>query len=160
VGVVGPNGAGKSTLIKLLTVGAWDCQFEFPDLELTVLQGETSPQEGTVYKHPALRVGYVSQHATHHIGKAIYTAKENALPNSCRASVEHHLEKTPIAYIQWRFQDGHDRGFLFSLSPEHVKDQALILKVRRALGKVNACFVRGGARTLREGMGGQRWVQA
>ncbi|CAK5281806.1 unnamed protein product [Mycena citricolor] len=73
VGVIGPNGAGKSTLIKLLT-------------------GETVPQEGTVYKHPALRVGYVSQHATHHI--------------------ERHLEKTPIQYIQWRFQDGHDRELL------------------------------------------------
>ncbi|TFK44422.1 P-loop containing nucleoside triphosphate hydrolase protein [Crucibulum laeve] len=73
VGVVGPNGAGKSTLIKLLT-------------------GETVPQEGTVYKHPSLRVGYVSQHATHHI--------------------ERHLEKTPIGYIQWRFQDGHDRELL------------------------------------------------
>jgi elongation factor 3 len=23
--------------------------------------------------------------------------------------IERHLEKTPIAYIQWRFQDGHDR---------------------------------------------------
>ncbi|KAG6830458.1 hypothetical protein H0H92_000611 [Tricholoma furcatifolium] len=69
VGVIGPNGAGKSTLIKLIT-------------------GETVPQEGVVYKHPALRVGYVSQHATHHI--------------------ERHLEKTPIGYIQWRFQDGHD----------------------------------------------------
>jgi hypothetical protein len=32
------------------------------------MQGETVPQEGTVYKHPSLRVGYVSQHATHHIG--------------------------------------------------------------------------------------------
>ncbi|KAF8639552.1 hypothetical protein AX17_001456 [Amanita inopinata Kibby_2008] len=73
VGVVGPNGAGKSTLIKLLT-------------------GETSPQEGAAYKHPSLRVGYVSQHATHHI--------------------ERHLEKTPIGYIQWRFQDGHDRELL------------------------------------------------
>ncbi|KAG7098824.1 hypothetical protein E1B28_000728 [Marasmius oreades] len=73
VGVVGPNGAGKSTLIKLLT-------------------GETVPQEGTVFKHPSLRVGYVSQHATHHI--------------------ERHLEKTPIGYIQWRFQDGHDREIL------------------------------------------------
>ncbi|KAL0578289.1 [NU+] prion formation protein 1 [Marasmius crinis-equi] len=73
VGVVGPNGAGKSTLIKLLT-------------------GETVPQEGAVYKHPSLRVGYVSQHATHHI--------------------ERHLEKTPIQYIQWRFQDGHDREIL------------------------------------------------
>ncbi|EKM54478.1 uncharacterized protein PHACADRAFT_258349 [Phanerochaete carnosa HHB-10118-sp] len=73
VGIVGPNGAGKSTLVKLLT-------------------GETEPQEGTVYKHPSLRIGYVSQHATHHI--------------------EQHLEKTPIQYIQWRFQDGHDREIL------------------------------------------------
>ncbi|CAE6422760.1 unnamed protein product [Rhizoctonia solani] len=73
VGIIGPNGAGKSTLIKLLT-------------------GETSPQEGAVYKHPALRVGYVSQHATHHI--------------------ERHLEKTAVQYIQWRFQDGHDRELL------------------------------------------------
>lgn len=73
VGVVGPNGAGKSTMIKLIT-------------------GETTPQTGAVYKHPALRVGYVSQHATHHI--------------------ERHLEKTPIQYIQWRFQDGHDRELL------------------------------------------------
>lgn len=70
VGIVGPNGAGKSTIIKILT-------------------GEAEPQEGTVYKHPSLRIGYVSQHATHHI--------------------ERHLEKTPIQYIQWRFQDGHDR---------------------------------------------------
>ncbi|PSR74621.1 hypothetical protein PHLCEN_2v9687 [Hermanssonia centrifuga] len=73
VGIIGPNGAGKSTLVKLLT-------------------GETEPQEGSVYKHPALRIGYVSQHATHHI--------------------ERHLEKTPIQYIQWRFQDGHDREIL------------------------------------------------
>ncbi|KIP10880.1 hypothetical protein PHLGIDRAFT_28211 [Phlebiopsis gigantea 11061_1 CR5-6] len=73
VGIVGPNGAGKSTLIKLLT-------------------GESEPQEGSVYKHPSLRIGYVSQHATHHI--------------------ERHLEKTPIQYIQWRFQDGHDREVL------------------------------------------------
>ncbi|KAI0743566.1 P-loop containing nucleoside triphosphate hydrolase protein [Daedaleopsis nitida] len=73
VGIIGPNGAGKSTLVKLLT-------------------GETEPQEGTVYKHPMLRIGYVSQHATHHI--------------------ERHLEKTPIQYIQWRFQDGHDREIL------------------------------------------------
>lgn len=26
--------------------------------------------------------------------------------------VERHLEKTPIAYIQWRFQDGHDRAYV------------------------------------------------
>lgn len=73
VGILGPNGAGKSTLIKLLT-------------------GETTPQEGKVDKHPALRVGYVAQHAFHHL--------------------DQHLEKTPVAYIQWRYQDGHDREML------------------------------------------------
>ncbi|KAJ3809156.1 P-loop containing nucleoside triphosphate hydrolase protein [Lentinula lateritia] len=86
--VIGPNGAGKSTLIKLLT-------------------GETVPQEGTVYKHPALRVGYVSQHATHHI--------------------ERHLEKTPIQYIQWRFQDGHDREILEKATRILTDEEKLVL---------------------------------
>lgn len=69
VGVIGPNGAGKSTLIKLLTVCLLlvsEC--DNPLTDLLGPQGETIPQEGTVYKHPALRIGYVSQHATHHIG--------------------------------------------------------------------------------------------
>ncbi|KAL7419117.1 [NU+] prion formation protein 1 [Cryptotrichosporon argae] len=73
VGILGPNGAGKSTLIKLLT-------------------GETVPQEGSVHKHPALRVGYVAQHAFHHINQ--------------------HLDQTAVQYIQWRYQDGHDREML------------------------------------------------
>ena len=38
------------------------------DLVHIAFQGETIPDSGIVYKHPALRVGYVSQHATHHIG--------------------------------------------------------------------------------------------
>lgn len=88
VGVIGPNGAGKSTLIKLLT-------------------GETVPQEGTVYKHPALRVGYVAQHATHHI--------------------ERHLEKTPVQYIQWRFQDGHDRELLEKATRALTDDEKKLL---------------------------------
>ncbi|KAF9279503.1 hypothetical protein BGZ68_007877 [Mortierella alpina] len=73
VGVIGPNGAGKSTMIKLLT-------------------GEAYPQEGTVWRHPNLRIGYVAQHAFHHL--------------------EQHLEKTPNAYIQWRYQGGADREVL------------------------------------------------
>ena len=73
VGVIGPNGAGKSTMIKLLT-------------------GEASPQEGTSWRHPNLRIGYVAQHAFHHL--------------------EQHLEKTPNAYIQWRYQGGADREVL------------------------------------------------
>ncbi|KAG0308847.1 hypothetical protein BGZ97_013243 [Linnemannia gamsii] len=69
VGVIGPNGAGKSTMIKLLT-------------------GEASPQEGTAWRHPNLRIGYVAHH------------------------LEQHLEKTPNAYIQWRYQGGADREVL------------------------------------------------
>ncbi|KIK67175.1 hypothetical protein GYMLUDRAFT_37228 [Collybiopsis luxurians FD-317 M1] len=88
VGVIGPNGAGKSTMIKLLT-------------------GETVPQEGMVTKHPNLRIGYVSQHATHHI--------------------EHHLEKTPIQYIQWRFQDGHDREILEKATRALTDEEKLLL---------------------------------
>ena len=70
VAIVGPNGAGKSTLIKLLT-------------------GELIPTEGTVEKHPNLRIGYIAQHALQH--------------------VEQHKEKTPNQYLQWRYANGDDR---------------------------------------------------
>jgi elongation factor 3 len=70
VAVVGPNGAGKSTMIKLLT-------------------GETIPQTGVVWRHPALRIGYVAQHAFHHLNQ--------------------HLEKTPTDYLQWRYSTGEDK---------------------------------------------------
>ncbi|KAG8998600.1 hypothetical protein FRB94_001382 [Tulasnella sp. JGI-2019a] len=95
VGIIGPNGAGKSTLIKLLT-------------------GETAPQEGTVYKHPALRVGYVSQHATHHI--------------------EQHLEKTAVAYIQWRFQAGHDKEVLEKIT-RVLTDEDKVMMEKEWTGK-------------------------
>lgn len=70
INVIGPNGAGKSTLIKLLT-------------------GELVPDEGTVEKHPNLRIGYIAQHAFQH--------------------VEKHKEKTANQYLQWRYQNGDDR---------------------------------------------------
>ena len=70
VAILGPNGSGKSTLVKLLT-------------------GETEPNVcGTVWKHPNLVIGYVAQHAFHHI--------------------DNHLDSTPLEYMLWRYQTGED----------------------------------------------------
>jgi len=70
VAVLGPNGSGKSTLVKLLV-------------------GETEPNKGgEVWKHPNLVLGYVAQHAFHHI--------------------DHHLDLTPLQYMLQRYQTGED----------------------------------------------------
>merc|ERR1712050_83320 len=71
VGVCGKNGEGKSTAIKLLT-------------------GENIPQEGTVYKHPGVRLGYLAQHSFD--------------------TIDQHPTKTANEYIRWRFEvPGEDR---------------------------------------------------
>jgi elongation factor 3 len=70
VAVLGPNGSGKSTLVKLLI-------------------GDTEPNKGgEVWKHPNLVIGYVAQHAFHHI--------------------DQHLDKTALEYMLWRYQTGED----------------------------------------------------
>lgn len=84
VAVLGPNGAGKSTLIKLLTA-------------------ELVPQEGTVEKHPNLRIGYIAQHALQHVNE--------------------HKEKTPNQYLQWRYRFGDDREVLLKESRKIGSDE-------------------------------------
>lgn len=70
VAVLGPNGSGKSTLVKLLI-------------------GDLEPNRGgEIWKHPNLVIGYVAQHAFHHI--------------------DSHLDKTPLEYMLWRYQTGED----------------------------------------------------
>merc|ERR1711939_655507 len=70
VAVLGPNGSGKSTLVKLLV-------------------GETEPNKGgEVWKHPNVVIGYVAQHAFHHI--------------------DQHLGLTPLEYMLQRYQTGED----------------------------------------------------
>jgi hypothetical protein len=46
--------------------------------------------------------------------RIISVSLEDALNSLSVSNVleEQHLEKTPIQYIQWRFQDGHDRELL------------------------------------------------
>ncbi|KAH8809132.1 armadillo-type protein [Xylogone sp. PMI_703] len=56
---------------------------------VNVLTGELIPTTGDVYTHENIRIAYIKQHAFAHI--------------------DHHLEKTPSEYIQWRFQTGEDR---------------------------------------------------
>lgn len=46
---------------------------------IKLLTGENIPQEGSVWKHPNLRIGYVAQHAFHHLNQ--------------------HLEKTANQYV-------------------------------------------------------------
>ncbi|GAB7358983.1 hypothetical protein MBLNU230_g5057t1 [Neophaeotheca triangularis] len=56
---------------------------------INVLTGELIPTKGDVYQHENIRIAYIKQHAFAHI--------------------DHHLDKTPSEYIQWRFQTGEDR---------------------------------------------------
>jgi len=90
VACLGPNGAGKSTLIKVLT-------------------GEIPPTTGTVWTHPDVKVGYIAQHAFHHIEK--------------------HLDKTPNEYIRWRYEHGEDKEGLaketLKLTDEEVEQQKI-----------------------------------
>ncbi|KAI0270293.1 P-loop containing nucleoside triphosphate hydrolase protein [Russula aff. rugulosa BPL654] len=96
VAVLGPNGSGKSTLVKLLT-------------------GEMEPNKGgEVWKHPNLVIGYVAQHAFHHI--------------------DHHLDKTPLEYMLWRYQTGEDMEDISKANrqisaeeEQKMKDGALIV---------------------------------
>ena len=56
---------------------------------VNVLTGELIPTAGDIYQHENIRIAYIKQHAFAHI--------------------DHHLDKTPSEYIQWRFQTGEDR---------------------------------------------------
>jgi len=96
VAVLGPNGSGKSTLVKLLI-------------------GDMEPNKGgEIWKHPNLVIGYVAQHAFHHI--------------------DNHLDKTPLEYMLWRYQTGEDLEEMMKASrqisveeAQKMKDGALVL---------------------------------
>ncbi|TCD63274.1 translational elongation factor EF-1 alpha [Steccherinum ochraceum] len=90
VAVLGPNGSGKSTLVKLLI-------------------GDTEPNKGgEVWKHPNLVIGYVAQHAFHHI--------------------DQHLDKTPLEYMLWRYQTGEDLEEMMKQSRQITDEEAQKMK--------------------------------
>lgn len=90
VAVLGPNGSGKSTLVRLLT-------------------GDMEPNKGgEIWKHPNLVIGYVAQHAFHHI--------------------DNHLDKTPLEYMLWRYQTGEDLEEMGKASRQISAEEAQKMK--------------------------------
>ncbi|GAC75832.1 protein containing adaptin N-terminal region [Moesziomyces antarcticus T-34] len=89
VAILGPNGSGKSTLVKLVV-------------------GDTEPGSGEMWKHPNLVIGYVAQHAFHHI--------------------DQHLDKTPLDYMLWRYQTGEDLEEHMKANRELSEEEKLAMK--------------------------------
>ena len=88
--LMGPNGSGKSTLVKLLI-------------------GDTEPNcGGEIWKHPNLVIGYVAQHAFHHI--------------------DNHLDKTPLEYMLWRYQTGEDLEEMMKESRQITEEEQKKMK--------------------------------
>jgi elongation factor 3 len=69
---------------------------------VNVLTGELLPTTGEIYQHENIRIAYIKQHAFAHI--------------------DHHLDKTPSEYIQWRFQTGEDRETLDRANKQVTED--------------------------------------
>ncbi|BGP13606.1 hypothetical protein JCM10213_007782 [Rhodosporidiobolus nylandii] len=106
VAVLGPNGSGKSTLVKLLVA-------------------ETEPNKGgEVWKHPNLVIGYVAQHAFHHI--------------------DHHLDKTPLEYMLQRYQTGED------IEELHKANRVLTEEEEKKMKEGATVVVEGVKRTIDE----------
>ena len=87
---------------------------------VNVLTGELIPTAGDVYQHENIRIAYIKQHAFAHI--------------------DHHLDKTPSEYIQWRFQTGEDRETMDRankiVTEEDEKAQEKIYRIEGSQRKV------------------------
>lgn len=75
---------------------------------IKVLTGEVVPQIGDVYSHENARIAYIAQHAFHHI--------------------EHHLDKTPKEYLQWRYSGMVDKEGIVKLAMIPTEEE---LKLQR-----------------------------
>lgn len=80
---------------------------------IKLLTGELTPVKGSIWRHPNLRVAYVAQHAFHHI--------------------ERHTDKTPVAYIQWRFAPGDDRESLERATRTRTAEETEAMQANRIL---------------------------
>merc|ERR1712003_396811 len=86
--------------------------------------GEMTPQVGTIWKAPGLRLAYVAQHAFHHLEK--------------------HMDKTPTQYIMWRFAGNDDQESLEFKSDKLSVDEEAARKVQWCIdgvtGGVRPCM--------------------
>ncbi|EST09060.1 ABC transporter-like protein [Kalmanozyma brasiliensis GHG001] len=111
VAILGPNGSGKSTLVKLVV-------------------GDTEPGSGEMWKHPNLVIGYVAQHAFHHI--------------------DQHLDMTPLDYMLWRYQTGEDLE-------EHMKtSKRELTEEEKAKMKQGEVFVIEGVKRIMDEIVGRK----
>ncbi|KAI0355062.1 hypothetical protein OH77DRAFT_1425109 [Trametes cingulata] len=116
VAVLGPNGSGKSTLVKLLI-------------------GDLEPNRGgEIWKHPNLVIGYVAQHAFHHI--------------------DQHLDKTPLEYMLWRYQTGEDLEEMMKANRQITEEDAQKMK------EGSIVVVEGQKRTIDEIVGRKKLKQS
>jgi elongation factor 3 len=131
VAVLGPNGSGKSTLVKIL-IGdmepnkggeVWKVsRFLSPSFFcLCSNRPLTSRNHVRPLQHPNLVVGYVAQHAFHHI--------------------DMHLDKTPLDYLLWRYQTGEDLE-------EMMKESRVITAEEEAKMKEGGVMVIEGVKRL------------
>lgn len=75
---------------------------------IKVLTGEVVPQIGDVYSHENARIAYIAQHAFHHI--------------------EHHLDKTPKEYLQWRYSGMVDKEGIVKLAMIPTEEELKLQK--------------------------------
>lgn len=75
---------------------------------IKVFTGEVVPQIGEVWSHENARIAYIAQHAFHHI--------------------EHHLEKTPKEYLQWRYSGMVDKEGIVKLAMLPTEEELKLQK--------------------------------
>ena len=76
---------------------------------MKLLIGDLEPNKGgEIWKHPNLVIGYVAQHAFHHI--------------------DNHLDKTPLEYMLWRYQTGEDLEDMGKASRQITEEEAQKMK--------------------------------
>jgi elongation factor 3 len=111
IALQGPNGVGKSTVVSLLV-------------------GSLTPDSGTVYRHPNLRVAFVSQHHIHHL--------------------EDFLDRTCLEYFVGRFGTGFDKEVMKLESIQETGFEQLdrVAKAKKFAPKCGGRSANGGVECL------------